>query len=310
MPEKYGKLSAFEKYVAFTSYSLFYKQVAPYLHPRVTAEMRTNLTLLNPYEYAQLVYFNIPPSRTDAYNNNNYDTTQKVITGIASDIFYLLGFDQIATSMPILGYMYGIRFMGLFLGLILNMIITVLTLLSIVLIYSLLMINVETKKFEMGVLRMLGVKRVGIIQLVLMQSLTYGIPGTIAGIIAGVLGYLGISYLLSAIFQTQIRKLATDASVIQGLVLGLVIPVLSSILPIFSALSYNLQESLDSSKSRTQAIIYKIERNSEGISWTPVIIGLCVTIFGFLSTFQMRFQNSYFFHYCSLLYFPTVPSIL
>lgn len=47
----------------------------------------------------------------------------------------------------------------MFLGLVLNIIIFVLLFLSILLIYSLLMVNVDTMTFELGVIRMLGIYR-------------------------------------------------------------------------------------------------------------------------------------------------------
>ena len=52
-------------------------------------------------------------------------------------------------------------------GIILDMIIVILFLLSVVLLYNLLLISVETKTYEMGVLRVLGFNKVGVICLIL-----------------------------------------------------------------------------------------------------------------------------------------------
>ena len=63
---------------------------------------------------------------------------------------YLLGYNQINSEFKILEYLYRNRFTSLFVGLIVNIIITVLSGLSIILIYSLLLINVETRTFVLG----------------------------------------------------------------------------------------------------------------------------------------------------------------
>ena len=55
----------------------------------------------------------------------------------------------------------------MFLGIILNMIIVILFLLSVFLLYNLLLISVETKTYEMGVLRVLGFNKPGVVFLIL-----------------------------------------------------------------------------------------------------------------------------------------------
>jgi ABC-type antimicrobial peptide transport system permease subunit len=54
----------------------------------------------------------------------------------------------------------------LFLGLIFDIIILLFVSISVLLIYSLLMISIETKTFEFGVIRMLGVSKNGLILMV------------------------------------------------------------------------------------------------------------------------------------------------
>jgi ABC-type antimicrobial peptide transport system permease subunit len=54
----------------------------------------------------------------------------------------------------------------LFLGLIFDIIILLFVIISVLLIYSLLMISIETKTFEFGVIRMLGVSKNGLILMV------------------------------------------------------------------------------------------------------------------------------------------------
>mgnify|MGYP003943833633 CR=1 FL=1 len=69
----------------------------------------------------------------------------------------------------------------LILGLIFDIIILLFIILSVLLIYSLLMISVETKTFEFGVMRMVGLSKSGIIQMIILQSFMFVIPSVLFG---------------------------------------------------------------------------------------------------------------------------------
>ena len=60
-------------------------------------------------------------------------------------------------------YSYGI----LFIGLIFNILLIIFVIISVLLIYSLLMITTETKTFDTGVMRLLGLTSSGFVAMVL-----------------------------------------------------------------------------------------------------------------------------------------------
>jgi ABC-type antimicrobial peptide transport system permease subunit len=66
------------------------------------------------------------------------------------------------------------------------MIIVILFLLSVILLYNLLLISVETKTYELGVLRVLGFNKIGVIVLIIIQALSYVIPAIICGILLSI----------------------------------------------------------------------------------------------------------------------------
>lgn len=74
-------------------------------------------------------------------------------------------------------YSYGVLFMGL----IFDIIILLFVVISILLIYSLLMISVETKTFEIGVMRMVGLTKQGIVVMILLQGLMFVLPAIVFG---------------------------------------------------------------------------------------------------------------------------------
>lgn len=89
-------------------------------------------------------------------------------------------------NWPVLNELYGTRFAGMFLGIVLNLIIFVLFMLSVMLLYNLLLVSVETKTYELGVLRVLGLNKLGVVSLILVQSLSYVIPAVIFGFVLSV----------------------------------------------------------------------------------------------------------------------------
>jgi ABC-type antimicrobial peptide transport system permease subunit len=276
------KVSIYESDTIFMEYSHFMKSIAPYIHPQYTAQQRALLSDINLYEYAQQVVFNMPPSRVTRYNKKQFKDIKMMVTQFASAVLYYSGFDQLNPSYPMLDYMEKTTYFSLFLGLIVNIIIVILSILSLILIYSLLMISVENRTFELGVMRMIGTQRIGLLQLIFMQSLFFAIPGIILGLVIGQLGYLATAYIMSFVFGVEISKGLNGISVLVSVLLGLFIPIISSILPIRNALTRNLTDSLDTSRSKTKSVKYSIERSSEGgVSYSLIALGIIGAVLGF-----------------------------
>jgi len=64
----------------------------------------------------------------------------------------------------------------LFLGLIFTLVIVIFVAISILLIYSLLLTSVETKAYEIGILRMVGLNKKGLFLMVFTQSILFVLP--------------------------------------------------------------------------------------------------------------------------------------
>jgi len=85
--------------------------------------------------------------------------------------------------MYILHEMQLFNYSTLLLGLIFNVILLVFIVISVLLIYSLLMIGVETKTSETGIMRMLGTNKAGLITMVAIQSILFVFPSVISAFI-------------------------------------------------------------------------------------------------------------------------------
>lgn len=88
------------------------------------------------------------------------------MTSYASDITDALGYFPINIQMDVLSEMSTLSQGVLFLGLIFDIIILLFVIIAILLIYSLLMISIESKSFEIGVMRMVGLSKGGIIMMI------------------------------------------------------------------------------------------------------------------------------------------------
>ena len=272
--------------VVFMEMKHFLKYTAPFMNDELPANIRTFIadTPLLAETYATSVTLNLPPSlRTTLYENSEFKTIQNGFVDWISPAILSIGFNQVDAEAEILEYMFTTRFFSLFLGLLISLVIFVFVVLSIILIYSLLMINVETRTFELGVLRMVGMKRRDVVQLVLVQAMMYAIPAVIIGLISAFGVWLFIKSILESTLVLTLPTNLSGLSVGIALLLGVSVPIIASVAPITKATGLSLQESLDTRRSKIKVISYKLSRSdSSTISIEVVVLGSALTAFGFL----------------------------
>ena len=167
----------------------------------------------------------------------------------------------------------------LFIGLVFDIVIILFIVISILLIYSLLMINTETKTFDIGIMRLIGLSSRGFVAMIFTQAVMFVIPSVI-------FAYICSYPALWAIFQKLFKTNADQVSIVPGasatflaISVGLLIPTLSSIIPIQRALAKSLSDSLNIARNSLSGTVVIIEDRS--IKVVPFIIfGLICVIFG------------------------------
>jgi len=107
---------------------------------------------------------------------------------------------QLRVSMGLLETMKLSSTASLLLGLLFGIIVILFVVISILLIYSLLMISVETKTFQNGVLRLIGLNKTNCISMILIQSFLFVIPSIICGYIASI---PALSYIYTFLFKGE-----------------------------------------------------------------------------------------------------------
>eukprot|EP00760_Papus_ankaliazontas_P035632 PhM_4_TR7943/c0_g1_i1/m.53665 len=273
-------------YIVF-EYAHFFETLAGGITSGIDAArapaVRSALASLNAYDFATEISMNYnPDTRFQKYNSNNYRKIQRTFIDFWSPVVLEIGFNQISADPPVLTFMSETQFFAMFLGLLISIIIVILTVISMVLIYSLMMVNIGTRTFELGVMRMLGMDRTYLIQLVLVQSQFFAIPSWVVGLVIGQLAYLGISSAVESLLGVKLSPLLSPTAVGIATLLGLVIPVLASIAPIMHVLETHLTSALDVTRSKATAVIVTIERMSSSIAWDVVGIGAVLAVFGFM----------------------------
>eukprot|EP00164_Ancoracysta_twista_P018422 GFYU01031884.1.p1 GENE.GFYU01031884.1~~GFYU01031884.1.p1 ORF type:complete len:616 (-),score=122.39 GFYU01031884.1:840-2687(-) len=259
IPDPKGKMPKSSTREVWAEYSQFLPYLHKYLNP-VVEGVPDRLAAIKLDEHAHQILVNAPPDRILPYMSNDYRHIQSELVPWANRLIYKLGFSQIDSSMPVLWGLWGTRLFSIFLGLILNLIVTVLTFLSTLLIYSLLMVNVETRTFELGVYRMVGMQRNGLIELMMVQAALYAFPAWSIGLSVSQLLQLGITDYFVAATEVPISNLLSAPAILKATALGLLIPTVSSIIPIKSALEVNIHAALDTVHAKVKAVAFTIER--------------------------------------------------
>jgi len=215
--------------------------------------------------------------------DNDFGRIQRQVLTFVSRLIARLGYEDVTAKIGLLEELMRLQIFSLFLGLIVSIVMTSLAGLLTLLIYSLLIVSVETRAFDLGVMRMVGMTRGGVVRLLITQTFFYSLPAWVFGLIAA--QFLA-TYLLNEvgrITNTVISPILQPESVLWATIMGLLVPVGAAILPIRKALGSNLNDALDGNRSKVSAIQVTIERSAVG--GPPAFLvtaGLILSCFGFL----------------------------
>jgi hypothetical protein len=143
---------------------------------------REYIARFNPYGAVSTLLWN-HPQRQEVYSNTDFEDVQASLAKFSSEILDVLGFYPVRCMMPIMDSLLPLSMGSIFLKIILNLVVVLLAAVSCFLIYSLLMITVETRTFEMGIFRMLGISKSGLSLLVVVQALLFVVPAFVVALV-------------------------------------------------------------------------------------------------------------------------------
>ena len=133
----------------------------------------------------------------------------------------------------------------LYIGLVANTLVILFVIIAVLLIYSLLLISIEKKTFDFGVMRLVGLTTHGLVSLIGIQSILFVLPAIISAFALSVPILATFYHYTSSSTGYTATPIPSGSAVLLALTLGLFIPSISAIIPIQRALSKNLNDSLN-----------------------------------------------------------------
>ena len=207
------------------------------------------------------------------------------ISDIAGEITELLGMDyKVNIEAPLYQLMGGLEYAKIFLQDIFIGIMFFLWMLCVLLVYSLMLGNVDERTYEFGMMRSLGFKKNNLIYLIIIQGFIFAVPGTLLGLTTSYIANNYIAYLFNYNSALVMPYFLSTSNIIFGIVAGLSIPLISSYFPIKKSLEDNLKETLTIFNKKIGDIVVSIIKlENLGISPTTFIASITFIVIGLLT---------------------------
>eukprot|EP01104_Vermistella_antarctica_P011774 TRINITY_DN3326_c1_g2_i1.p1 TRINITY_DN3326_c1_g2~~TRINITY_DN3326_c1_g2_i1.p1 ORF type:complete len:1301 (+),score=387.68 TRINITY_DN3326_c1_g2_i1:217-4119(+) len=222
-------------------------------------------------------------NRLDDYILPQKELDKKMID-FSNGVADALGIDYpVDMSLPLVTTLKALSYIRLFLDQIFNAVVVVLIGLGVMLIYSLLLSDVENKTYEYGMLRALGMTHTSLVELLVIQALAFSIPGVFSGLLLAWILNAPAQYAIAFFASTSPAYGLASTSIILAVTVGTIMPLISNVWPIKRALSRTLRDSLDvyhQSNNDTSVTIVKLD--SLGLSAWQTSLSLMLVVIGFV----------------------------
>ena len=218
-----------------------------------------------------------------------YSKTQKemrhYISDIAGEITDMLGIDyKVNIETPLYQIMAGLEYPKIFLQDIFIGIMFFLWMLCVLLVYSLMLGNVDERTYEFGMMRSLGFKKNNLIFLIIIQGFIFAVPGVVLGLTTSYIANNFVAYLFNYNSALVMPFFLSKSNIIFGVVAGLSIPLISSYFPIKKSLEDNLKETLTIFNKKIGDIVVSIIKlENLGVSPTTFIASITLIVIGLLT---------------------------
>jgi len=167
------------------------------------------------------------------------------------------------------------------------------TLTGVLLITNVQLMSVEDREFQTGVLRAVGANRRGIFQSIMIENLFQGIIGGILGLIGGLIFGQAVALYLVGLFGTgelSVQPVISQEAVILSVIIGVVLSIITGVLPALRASRVNIVEALRGIKVKFKA---KSSRNLAAFGVIMIIAGIILLLYNgvFEETLQVFWSS-------------------
>ncbi|CDW86568.1 abc-type antimicrobial peptide transport permease component [Stylonychia lemnae] len=229
-------------------------------------------------EYSDYLVMSLPSPRYKWYSNEDYDTTQRKITSYVNNFINDTGYYPVSSKLYLLNDMQKYDRAILIYNLIFKLIGIFFMQISVMLLDSILTIGVEEKSLDIGIIRMNGESKVGIVFMIITKTMMFAIP---AVLISMLIAIPILSVIYSSIFNEQVSNgfspLPSFKSASEALMIGIFIPIVSSISPIIKLMGQNLNDALSYQKTKIRAVYVEIVKTNQ-VNRVPIILGGVISL--------------------------------
>lgn len=235
-------------------------------------------------------------NRLDAYVEQT-QARDKLVIAWTNAIATAIGFDlPISLQLPVNTALFPMDIPKAFLLQLLVAIVVIMVVLCAMVIYTLMISNVEAKTYEFGMLQALGVRSGALVNLLVAQALFYGIPGLAIGVALAAVANMPVMYVLFSFAEMPAQYLLPWPSVAVGVTIGLLMPVVSTVLPIRRALARTLRDALDMYHQESAETSVTVERLEDmGLDVSSMLLALLLIVAGFGVFYFVPFSFMYFY---------------
>ena len=201
--------------------------------------------------FSSFLMVTMPEPRQSYYKSNDFATIKRGVLGYMNQIIDACGTFPVEGTNVLLTAMQLFSYALLFIGLVFNILLIIFVIISVLLIYSLLMITTETKTFDTGIMRLVGLSSGSFVAMILTQAVMFVIPSIITAYICSfpLLWWINSKLLANNLSDgTDISFVPGPIATIEAVGIGILIPSLSAIIPIQRALSKSLSEALNTAR--------------------------------------------------------------
>ena len=150
-----------------------------------------------------------------------------------------------AFSTPIAQTLTLTQYIRYFLDNIFYSVVVLIVFLGVLLIFSLLLHDVDAKTYEYGMLRALGMRHRTLVQVLVSKSFLFSVPGIALGLLIAYVVNVPLEDVISGYASIPSSYSFYTSPLLLSIAVGLVMPLVANIVPISRALSRTLRDSLD-----------------------------------------------------------------
>lgn len=235
------------------------------------------------FDYSLMVNV-ILDNKVDVYSSS-VDHMQSILIRVTNDMYHILGAAHPSVpTAPIAVQMVAMQIIKAFLNNIFMAVLVFLFILSVMLIYSLMLADVEEKTYEFGMLRALGLEHQSLLIYLLMYGLSFAFPGVIMGLLVAYFLNNCTAYFIGNYTGLNVEFELNPWAAFLGVIVGLIMPLLAIYVPIKRALTQNLRDSLDIYHrivSGLSIAILKLEKL--GLSPPQLVCAILFVVIGFMT---------------------------